>query len=281
MKIEIPFQKFQGCGNDFIIISDFDAVIKKSVGNFSNLAKSVLDRHFGIGGDQLLVLSTDKSSSTRAHIYNPDGSESGMCGNGMRCIARVLYDDGHITTPENITIRLNDRIVSCSLNADGTVTVDMGEPVFDPKLIPAKINTPESGTDINVLGHNFVIHAVSMGNPHCVTFITNPEEIDLPILGRALEMNPLFPKKTNVSFARADSKSDVTLRVWERGAGATLACGSAACATLVAGARAGILDRRAQINLPGGSLLVSWDKEDNHVHMTGEAVRVAKGIYEF
>lgn len=281
MNREIPFQKYHGCGNDFVIISDFDNSIRRSVGKLSELAKSILDRHFGIGGDQLLILSTENGVSARAHIYNPDGSESGMCGNGMRCIAKVLVEEEKVTSNSNITIKLNDRVVSCSLNSDGSVTVDMGEPVFDAKLIPIKRVIPEDGLNVDILGHPFTVFAVSMGNPHCVTFVSNPEEIDLTTIGRTIETHSMFPKKANVSFARADSRSDVTLRVWERGAGATLACGSAACATLVSGTRAGILDRRAQINLPGGSLLVSWDKEDNHVHMTGEAVRVAKGVYEF
>ncbi|RKO67305.1 diaminopimelate epimerase [Desulfofundulus salinus] len=275
----MQFFKVHGLGNDFILV---DLVKQEWPGgeDLFETARLLCHRQFGIGADGLVLLRASPRADAFMQIINADGSEAEMCGNAIRCVAKYLYERGgikkevmHIETRAGVMVpRLvleNGRVAA--------VRVDMGIPRLERQDIPM-IGPP--GRVINeplvLEGQTFHITAVSMGNPHCVLFVPDVEQVDLHGLGPKLEKHPLFPRKTNVEFVQVLNRSEVRVRVWERGAGPTLACGTGACATVVAGVLNNYSDRVVKVHLPGGTLLIEW-MEDDHLYMTGPAEEVFCG----
>jgi len=271
----LQFVKMHGLGNDFVVVT-----AERIVSDPEDLARRVCDRHFGIGADGLVFILPSVRADLQMRIFNPDGSEAEMCGNAIRCVAKYAFEAGLVRRAE-LKVETGAGILSPRLHFDGKqvkeVEVDMGEPVLERGLIPM---TGPPGRVINealtVYGKNFWITAVSFGNPHCVIFFSDVSAINLSILGPRLENHPAFPRRTNVEFAQVLAPDRIRVRVWERGAGETLACGTGACATVVAGVLNGLSDRRVWVELPGGELFISW-AEDNHVYMTGPAAEVFRG----
>ena len=262
----VAFLKMNGLGNDFVVVDTRARPVKLG----PSAARKIGDRHRGVGFDQLLVIEPARNGGDFAmKIWNPDGSESGACGNGTRCVADLLFNE---TKTSSLTIATKGGLLHCTRAADGRVTVDMGEPKFDWQDIPLAERMDTRTLDIKVGPIDapvlFGPSAVNMGNPHCIFFVENAEAHDLSKIGPMLEYHPLFPERANISLAQIKSKSEIRLRVWERGVGQTLACGSAACAAAVAAARRRFADRQVRIVLDGGPLDIVW-REDNHVLMTG------------
>ena len=272
----IKFTKMHGLGNDYVYM---DAINQK-IDNPSELAKFVSDRHFGIGSDGLILICNSDKADFKMRMFNADGSEAEMCGNGIRCVGKFVYDK-RFTDKKEITIETLAGIKTLVLNViDGlveTVRVDMGEPIFDAGKIPV-ISDKEIVKDlsIKVLDKEFKFTCVSMGNPHAITVVDNVRDFDVSKYGSLIEVNELFPKKTNVEFISIDDKKNITMRVWERGAGETFACGTGACACAVACCINSFTNREVCVHLLGGDLNIKWDS-DNHVYMTGPATTVFEG----
>ncbi|AFY72398.1 diaminopimelate epimerase [Synechococcus sp. PCC 7502] len=274
----IAFSKYHGLGNDFILI---DNCSSKEPYLSPQLAIKYCDRHFGIGADGVIFLLSDGAQdSYRMRIYNSDGSEPEMCGNGIRCLAKFMQDLEIPTIENQYFLQTGAGLMVVKLNADGQVTVDMGE----PRLLAQEIPTTLADRDQKVInqpleidGQIWNVTTVSMGNPHCITFVADADRIPLAELGIKFEHHPVFPKRTNTEFIEVVSSSYIKMRVWERGAGATLACGTGACASVVAGVLNGKCDRVCTVNLPGGDLQIHWDTTTNHIFMTGTAERVFTG----
>ena len=274
----IKFTKMHGLGNDYVYI---DAIHQK-IEDESSLAKFVSERHFGIGSDGLILICKSEIANFKMRMFNSDGSEAEMCGNGIRCVAKFVYDKG-LTQNKTITIETLAGIKILQLNVkDGkvdTVKVDMGEPILNSKLIPV-ISNEEIIKNLKLKTNNeeFIFTCVSMGNPHAVTIVNNVKDFNVEKYGRVFEVDKVFPRRTNVEFAEIVDKNNIKMRVWERGAGETLACGTGACATAVACNLNGLTEREVNIELLGGILKVEWNEKDNHVYMTGPAVTVFDGI---
>ena len=276
------FSKYQGLGNDFLMLDgrqsgDTDFLF----GLTPELVVQLCDRRFGVGGDGvILALPPNGGGELRMRIFNADGTEPEMCGNGIRCLARFLADcdgDGPGRTWQVDT--LAGRIVP-ELLPDGTIRVDMGAPFLTPSEIPTTLEVGEAGLpsgELEIDGERFAVAAAGMGNPHVVVPVDSVDEIDLERFGSQLEIHPAFPAKTNVHFVEVLSPSHLVMRVWERGAGPTLACGTGACATLVACHRLGLSERTARIDLPGGPLQIHWDAMNGKVFMDGPAEHVFDG----
>ena len=240
------------------------------------------DRRFGVGGDGvILALPPREGGELRMRIFNADGSEPEMCGNGIRCLARFLADsDGDGPGRQWQIETLAGRIVP-ELQADGTIRVDMGVPFLEPATIPTTLAVGEAGVpqgQLEAAGITFAVGAAGMGNPHVVIPVDDVAAIDLERCGAVLEVDPAFPARTNVHFVQALSPTHLVMRVWERGAGPTLACGTGACATLVVAHRFGLAERRARVDLPGGPLEIDWDPASDHLFMTGPALAVFDGV---
>lgn len=264
--MSVAFYKMNGLGNDFVVV---DARAQKlKIG--AAAAKRIGDRHRGVGFDQLLVIEPARGAGDASlRIWNPDGSKAGACGNGTRCVADLLLKE---LGKAELLLQADGGLLHCRRTDDGHVTVDMGEPKFDWQDIPLAERMDTRTLDIKVGPIDapvlFGPSAVNMGNPHCIFFVANADAHDLKKIGPMLEHHPLFPERANISLAQIKSRSEIKLRVWERGAGMTLACGSAACATAVAAARRKLADRKVRIVLDGGPLDIEW-RDDNHVLMTG------------
>ncbi len=273
----LKFTKMQGAGNDYIYVNGFDQKIE----NPSDLAIKLSNRHFGIGSDGLVLILPSESCDFRMQMFNSDGSEAEMCGNASRCVGKYVYDNG-LTTKKEITLETKAGVKYITL-LDGNattrkVTVDMGEPILEPTLIPVKIaEEPVLNYPLDIDGKIWKISCVSMGNPHAVVFTTGIKELNLPVLGPKFEKHPIFPRKTNTEFIEVIDRGTLNMRVWERGAGETLACGTGACAAAVAAVLNGYCDRKVTIHLLGGDLQIEWNQENNHVCMTGEAVTAFEG----
>ena len=273
------FTKMHGTGNDYIYINGFEEKVEKP----SALAIQLSDRHKGIGSDGLVLILPSDTCDFKMQMFNSDGSESEMCGNASRCIGKYVYDNG-LTSKKEITLETLSGEKTLHLfvnqaNKVDKVTVDMGIPVLDGTLIPT---TFEQATIINqpiflVDNLNFNITCVSMGNPHTVIFVDNVSQIDLPKIGPKIENADFFPNRTNTEFVEKISNNYLKMRVWERGAGETLACGTGACATVVAAVLNGLTNRKCTVQLLGGNLEIEWRESDNHVYMTGNAVTVFTG----
>jgi diaminopimelate epimerase len=288
MKIE--FTKMHGLGNDFILIDCRETEMP----NLSGLSTRLCDRRFGIGADQLLTLSPSRVADFRMGIFNADGSEVEMCGNGIRCLAKYIWDRGlsekRVVQVETLAGMIRPERVN------GLVRVDMGEPILDPEKIPVDVHQwsavssrqsrPGAGNQKSIIDYplqvgdrEFRITCVSMGNPHAVILANNLSEFPVAYYGPAIEHHALFPKRTNVEFIEVLNRSEIRMRVWERGAGETLACGTGACAAAVAAHLQGLTERSVTIHLTGGDLSVDWAR-DNHLSMTGPAVEVFRGTID-
>lgn len=277
----MKFSKMQGIGNDFVVV---DCVTQShSEETLASLAQKICDRRFGIGADGLILVLPSRSADFRMRMFNPDGSEAEMCGNGTRCLARFVYDHG-LTDATSITLETLAGIRNLKLHTRGrsveAVRVDMGQPILRRSLIPMRGTDSPDVLDetIKVNNRKVRITAVSMGNPHAVTFDLGTEMHTVTSLGPLIENHRLFPSRTNVQFADAKTTTEVVLRTWERGAGVTLGCGTGACATVVAGVLTGRLNRRVTVHLLGGDLIVELTG-DNRVVMTGPAEEVFQGEY--
>ncbi len=271
--MKLNFTKMHGLGNDFIIIDDRE----ERLGGLPALSKRLCHRRFGIGADQLILIRDSDMADFRMLIYNPDGSEAEMCGNGVRCFARYLLTRG-ITSNEDLNIETKAGIIKTKVRED-LVEVDMGEPGFEPEDIPVRLEGRVISHSLRVLDEEFSITCVSMGNPHTVIFLEDLKEFPVERFGPVIENHNLFPQRTNVEFARVVSEREIEMRVWERGAGETMACGTGACATLVAAVLNGLTHKRATIHLRGGDLDILWG-EDSHIYMTGPAEEVFVGFID-
>lgn len=277
----MEFTKMHGLGNDFIVVFGEQEL----PANASELAVKLCNRFFGIGADGLVYILPSERGDYMMRIMNSDGSEAEQCGNAIRCVSKYVYDKGLVSSEQIVieTIGAGEQKVSLKVK-DGvveTVTVDMGEPVLSGTRIPVAIDAePVLDQPIETEGTEFKFTAVSMGNPHCVIYVDDAAAFDLGTWGPKLEVHPLFPRKVNVEFATVRDRSHVDMRVWERGAGPTLACGTGACATLVSSVLNGLTDRSAWISLKGGDLFIEWNEDDNHVYMTGPAQVVYTGSAE-
>lgn len=277
----LAFTKMHGCGNDFVVVDALHAPLSAWRPRAADAA-FLLDRHYGIGGDQLLILYPAAQADARMAIFNADGSEVEMCGNGIRCCAQYLHRRG-ITTRSTLEIETRAGLIKPVLEG-ALVRVDMGAPRLDAAEIPV---TGYSGRVINAtpppVDDAFVLPpmtCVSMGNPHAVFFVNDVAAVPLARIGEKVERHPQFPRRTNVEFAQALSRSHVRMRVWERGAGITLACGTGACGTVVAGILSGRLDRRVIVSLDGGDLEIEWPDDHSSVWMRGPAAEVFTGTIE-
>ncbi|TVY08810.1 diaminopimelate epimerase [Paenibacillus cremeus] len=274
------FTKMQGLGNDFIVLSGH----QKLPENAAELAVRYCDRHFGIGADGMVYLLPSEQADYMMRIINSDGSEAEQCGNAIRCAAKYIYDHGMINQARTSlvieTIGAGSQPVQLTVE-NGEVTkvrVDMGAPILNGLQVPTTVDAnPVVAHPVEVEGREFRFTAVSMGNPHCVIFVEDAVQMDLFAWGPKLEHHELFPRRINVEFVTVKSRDYADMRVWERGAGPTLACGTGACATLVAGVLNDRMDRKGTVSLKGGDLLIEWDESDNHVYMTGPAATVFKG----
>lgn len=273
------FIKMHGLGNDFVFLDHFFGTPDGNM-DYPKLAKKLCHRQFGIGGDGLAIILPSEIAHAKMRIFNSDGSEPEMCGNAIRCFARYVYDQG-IVIDDSMQVETEAGILKLNLTIkEGQVQgvrVDMGEPILRADLIPVLgEGEPVVGQEIEVLGETYLYTAVSMGNPHCIIIIEDFSALDFERLGPAIEKHPLFPRKTNVEFIQVNSPSELTMKVWERGAGPTLACGTGACAATVAAVLNQRTERDLTVHLPGGDLFIEWGS-DNHVYMTGPATYSFKG----
>jgi len=273
-----------GLGNDFVVIDDREGKIENLI-SYNELSEKVCNRNFGIGADGLIVVLNSTTHDIKYRIFNPDGSEPQMCGNGMRCYAKYVYDNKIISKKEFKVETLAGTIIPLvNIGADGfvdTVRVDMGEPILESKKIPFISENEQSINEkIEVEGEVVYVTTVSMGNPHAVIFIEDVDKAPVKTLGPKIEKYSKFPEKTNVEFIEVISNQEMNMRVWERGAGETLACGTGASASLVAAVLNNKTDNKALIHLLGGDLTIEWKKENNHVYKTGPAELVFEGVYK-
>jgi diaminopimelate epimerase len=283
MHPKIQFTKMQGTGNDFIVV---DAINQRwEVTDTGAVAAALCDRHFGIGADGLILVLPSQTQDFKMRIFNADGSEPEMCGNGIRCFAKFVHDAGLSDLDVFSVETMAGPIVPALLKQDGVVVgveVDMGEPRLQRKDIPMGFGDQTNrvvNEPLAIQGEHFLITGVSMGNPHAVIFCPDLSQVVVADLGPQIEIHPLFPEKTNVEFVQIISATEAKMQVWERGSGETLACGTGACAVLVAGVLTQRLSRKATIHLPGGSLGIEWQESNNHVIMSGPVKTVFTGQF--
>ena len=280
--MKLAFTKMEGCGNDYIYVDGFSQQIPTE--QKADLARRLSDRHFGIGADGLIFINPSAQAVCEMEMYNADGSRSEMCGNGIRCVARFAYDN-KITRETDFAIESMgvDRHVHLFLR-EGEVTaveVDMGRPILEAARIPVEaLASPVLGETIVVGGQNYEMTCVSMGNPHCVVFVPDVEAFPLEKIGPQFESHPRFPKRVNAEFVRCLDEETLQMRVWERGTGETLACGTGCCATAVAAVLNHRTGRKVKVLVPGGTLFVRWEEETDHVYLTGPATPVFSGEIE-
>ena len=291
------FTKMHGIGNDYVYVD----CTKETVEDPSGVAIRVSDRHFGIGSDGLILIKPSDIADFEMDMYNADGSRGKMCGNGIRCVGKYVYDHG-LTDKTMVRIATGSGIKVHTLSVcDGkvkNVRVDMGEAILEPDDIPVrlsekmiaasrpvvagKFDRTAVSVPLRVLGHTYKVTCVSMGNPHCVTFMDTPEDVEslqIEHIGSHFEHHEAFPDRVNTEFAAMQGRHDIRMRVWERGSGETWACGTGACATCVAAVLNGYGESPINLHLNGGDLLIEWDLETNHVYMTGPAEEVFEGEY--
>lgn len=272
------FTKMQGCGNDYIYVDCFSNPLPRDP---SGLSRAISDRHFGVGADGLILICPSDKADARMRMFNADGTEAEMCGNGIRCVAKYVYDHGLVRKPK-LTVDTGRGVLTLELEAANGVVrqvrVDMGEPILDADRIPTTLpGNPPINVPIEVSARTFRGTAVSVGNPHFVIFVDEISDEDVLGLGPKIEQHPAFPGKTNVEFVKINKPSELTMRVWERGSGETMACGTGACAVAVASVLNGKTQRNVTAHLRGGDLNLYWSESDNHVYMTGPAVEVFSG----
>ncbi len=269
-----------GLGNDYIYINCFE----ETVVNPSEVAVEVSHRHFGIGSDGLVLIMPSETEDFRMRMFNADGSEAEMCGNAIRCVGKYVYDHG-LTDSDNISVETLGGTKVLKMEIEDAkvkmVKVDMGEPILEPKNIPIIYDGKRFiHEDIEVEGQTYKVTGVSMGNPHVVTYMKDIEHLKIHEIGPKFENHKLFPKRINTEFVEVLDRKTLKMRVWERGSGETMACGTGACAVLVASVLNDISERKATVKLLGGDLLIEWDEKDNHIYMTGSATKVFDGEIE-
>jgi len=296
----MQFTKMHGIGNDYVYVNGFQEALPDEL---ATLAIAVSDRHCGIGADGLILILPSEHADVRMRMFNADGSEAEMCGNGLRCVAKYACDHGlasgrpcqHPVMADMLTASMPDAqelrqitvetgrgVLNVALAMERgfarQLCLDMGEPILLPNEIPVNVTGQQAvGVPFDVAGHNLLLTAVSMGNPHAVFFVTDVAAVDLEHVGPAVENHSLFPQKTNVHFVQKNASSEVTMRTWERGSGITLACGTGAAAVCVAGVLASKTDPSLLVHLPGGDLRLRWHEPDNHVYLAGPAAEVFTG----
>lgn len=275
----MKFIKMHGLGNDYVYVETFS----QKLGDVHELARKVSDRHFGIGSDGLILVMPSELADVRMRMFNVDGSEGEMCGNGVRCVAKFAYDHG-LAKVNPMRVETGRGVLSIALDVVGgkvrTATVNMGSPILDYAKIPVDSghfsgSGPEH--ELGLLGAATPAVFVSMGNPHVVSFTRDLQSVDLNRVGPAMESHPAFPRRVNAHWAQVFSPTEIAMKTWERGSGITLACGTGACSVLVAGVLTGRSERRATVHLPGGDLQVEWRESDGCVYMTGPATEVFRG----
>ncbi len=271
------FTKMQGCGNDYIYINGFEETIEDP----KELAIQMSDRHFGIGSDGIVLILPSQKADVKMRMFNADGSEAEMCGNAIRCVGKYVYDNKMIGQ-ETIYVETQAGIKILELfheqQSVKTVRVNMGEPILKAQDIPVlSEGSPVVDLMLMAADKKFAMTCVSMGNPHAVTFVEQTDGFNVEKYGKLLEVDASFPKKANIEFAQVINRHEINMRVWERGSGETLACGTGACATLVACVLNDKCDTKATIHLLGGDLDIEWDQETNHVFLTGPAEFVFEG----
>ena len=269
--------KMHGIGNDYVYVNCFE----ESVKNPAEVSKFVSDRHFGIGSDGLILISPSAIADFRMNIYNADGSQAEMCGNGIRCVAKYVYDYG-LTDKTEISVETLAGIKYLRLQVENgkvaSVEVNMGAPILEPKEIPDAVEeSPVVNVPVEVKGKIYHMTCVSMGNPHAIIFMNNVKDLDIAAIGPYFENHTVFPKRTNTEFVEVLDRNTVNMRVWERGSDETLACGTGACATTVACILNDKTENEVTVHLLGGDLKIRWDREANQVYMTGPATVVFDG----
>ncbi len=272
--MELQFTKMHGLGNDFVVIDGVRQRVALDAANTRFLA----DRRFGIGCDQILLVEPPRDPDTDFYyrIFNADGSEVEQCGNGARCFARFVRDQG-LSSKDTIDVGTRAGSIRLFLEADGQVRVNMGPPELTPARIPFQADSEAGLYPLEAAGHRLAIGAISMGNPHAVLQVASVDTAPVAELGPVIERHPRFPNRVNVGFMEVQGRDRIRLRVYERGAGETLACGTGACAAVVSGRIQGLLDPRVQVSLPGGDLVIEWAQSGDPVWMTGPAERVFEG----
>jgi len=274
----MKFTKMHGIGNDYVYVSTFD---QPAPADPVALARAISDRHYGVGSDGLILIGPSRRADALMRMFNADGSESEMCGNGVRCVAKFLHDRG-IAPGARVRVETGRGVLTLDIEAEGgkarRVKVDMGAPILQGSDIPCTLpGDPPLETPITVDGHSLRVTAVSMGNPHAVVFVDDVVSFPVETVGHALERHPAFPRRVNAHFVEVIGPSEVRMRTWERGSGITLACGTGACAVCVAGVLTGRSGRAILAHLPGGDLDLAWPAVDGPVSMTGAAVEVFTG----
>lgn len=276
----MKFTKMHGIGNDYIYVNCFE----ESVDDIPTLAIQMSDRHFGVGSDGLVLIMHSDKADFRMRMFNSDGSEAEMCGNATRCVGKYVYDN-KLTDKTKISLETLAGIKYLDLFINNgvvdKVTVDMGEPILTPLLIPVDYSGDEFINKIITIDDvEYAITCVSMGNPHTITYMDDISNLHIEQLGPKFENYHIFPRRTNTEFVKVIDRNTLRMRVWERGAGETLACGTGACAVLVSSVLNNLSERKATVQLIGGDLQIEWNEEDNHVYMTGTATKVFDGIWE-
>lgn len=270
----LKFTKMHGAGNDFVVLDG----VRQSIGLSPEQFRFIADRHFGIGCDQILLVEKSQRDDAdfRYRIFNADGSEVEQCGNGARCFVRFVHDQ-KLTSKREIVVETKSGLISPSLAEDGRVTVNMGAPIFDPSQIPFVSDSHEVVQPLQLANETVQITAVSMGNPHAVQLVADIETAPVTTQGPLIEHHPRFPRRVNAGYMQIVDREHIRLRVFERGSGETLSCGSGACAAVVAGIRRKLLDNTVQVATRGGMLTITWAGERSPVMMTGPAIKVFEG----
>ena len=275
--MKLKFTKMHGQGNDFVVLDG----VRQAIALAPEAARRLADRHLGIGCDQVLLVerARDPRNDFRYRIFNADGGEVEQCGNGARCVARYVLDEG-LTDKREIRVETASGVIVPRVEDSGQVTVEMGPPRFQPHEVPVLAAEPKATHELRVAGFPVEVSVLSMGNPHAVQRVEDVERAPVTTQGPLIERHPSFPQRVNAGYMQVLSRGHVKLRVWERGAGETLACGTGACAAVVAGIQRGLLDPEVRVTTRGGDLLIRWPGGERPVMMTGDAVRVFEGEIE-
>lgn len=274
----MKFTKMQGCGNDYVYVNCFE----EKVENPSKVAQIVSDRHFGIGSDGLILICPSDVADFRMRMYNADGSESEMCGNGIRCVGKYVFDYG-LTDKKKVTVETGAGIKELEFTIENgkvsLVKVDMGEPILKAADVPVVSDKEQViNEEIVVNGTSWKMTCVSMGNPHAVVYIPDTKSLEIEKIGPHFENHEVFPNRTNTEFVQLLSRDEINMRVWERGSGETWACGTGTCACVMASILNGYTDNKVLVHLLGGDLVIEYDEESNHIFMTGPATTVFEGV---
>lgn len=274
----MKFTKMQGCGNDYVYVNG----MAEKVENKAQVVPALSDRHFGIGGDGVIFINKGEKADFEMEMYNADGSRSQMCGNGIRCVGKFVYDKG-LTDQKEITVESFGAVKYLTLtvgedNKVSKVKVDMDEPELQADKVPVKCDSEQAvKMPVEMNGKTYEMTCISMGNPHAVIFVDEITDDMVWVDGKALEVHSIFPERANIEFVQVVNRNHIKMRVWERGSGETFACGTGSCACVVAGVLNGLTDRNVTVSLLGGDLEIEWNEDNNRVYMTGPAVTVFEG----